>query len=377
VKQPAIRPATLADLDALVDLEKACFANDRFSRRSFRYLLSKAHASTLVAETGQDIIGYVMLLYHQGTSLARLYSLAVAAQARGQGLGRRLLEAAEEQALEQGCAYLRLEVRADNAAAQKLYASMAYQPLQVLRHYYEDAADGLRFEKRLQPRLRPTLGKVPYYRQTLDFTCGPASLLMGMGALDPRLPRDRTEEMRIWREATTIFMTSGHGGCGPYGLALSAAQRGFDVELWINQPEAPLADSVRSEDKKEVMRLVQDDMREQLRKRKVPIHTGVLNVAELRERFEQGAQLLVLISSYRIYREKFPHWVVINGFDDRFVYVHDPFVDEEKNKSETDCVNLPIAHRDFDRMAHYGRAGLRSVILIRRGKKPSPRNKAK
>ena len=40
--------------------------------------------------------------------------------------------------------------------------------------------------------------------------------------LDPGLTLDRTLELRVWREATTIFMTSGHGGCGPDGLALAA-----------------------------------------------------------------------------------------------------------------------------------------------------------
>jgi hypothetical protein len=51
--------------------------------------------------------------------------------------------------------------------------------------------------------------------------------MMAMKALDPAMELNRTLELRLWREATTIFMTSGHGGCGPYGLALSAYRRGF------------------------------------------------------------------------------------------------------------------------------------------------------
>lgn len=361
---PSLRAANLDDLDALVALEQACFSSDRFNRRSFRYLLSKARAATLVAPGEKGLLGYAMLLFHRGTSLGRLYSLAVAPAARGQGLAKRLLEAAEQRAIEQGCAYLRLEVRSDNQPAQALYRSAGYKPLQVLHDYYEDHQDGLRFEKLLLPKLRPAMGQVPYYRQTLDFTCGPAALMMAMSALDPGMLATRTLEMRLWREATTIFMTSGHGGCSPYGLALSAAQRGFAVTLWINSSEVPLADSVRREDKKEVMRLVQDDMREQLIELQVPIHQGCLNTSQLRELFSAGTQILVLISTYRIDREKSPHWVIVTGFDDRFVYLHDPFVDRDKDKSEIDCVNLPIAHADFDRMCQYGRAGLRSVILL-------------
>jgi glutamate dehydrogenase len=71
--------------------------------------------------------------------------------------------------------------------------------------------------------------------------------MMAMKALDPNLMMDRKLELRIWRESTTIFMTSGHGGCGPYGLALSAYHRGFDLEIHVNEDNVFLVDSVRIE----------------------------------------------------------------------------------------------------------------------------------
>ena len=43
------------------------------------------------------------------------------------------------------------------------------------------------------------------------------------------------------------------------------------------------------------------------------------------------------------------------GFDERFVYVHDPYVDEDENQSRVDCVNRPILKREFANMARYGR----------------------
>jgi hypothetical protein len=42
---------------------------------------------------------------------------------------------------------------------------------------------------------------------------------------------------------------------------------------------------------------------------------------------------LVLISSYRIYGERFPHWVVVTGFDAHYIYVHDPLVDVEGRRN--------------------------------------------
>ena len=93
-----IRPAALADIDALFQLELASFASDRLSRRQFRYMLTRAHAQTLIAEADTGLLGYVLVLFSRATSVARLYSIAVAGQARGQGVGRALVTAAEKAA---------------------------------------------------------------------------------------------------------------------------------------------------------------------------------------------------------------------------------------------------------------------------------------
>lgn len=363
-----IREANLQDLDALVALEEVCFATDRFSRRSFRYLLTKAKAITLVDEVDQQIRGYTMLLFNIGTSLARLYSMAVSPKHRGQRLGSTLLQAAEQEAQDHDCITLRLEVRLDNHEAIALYRKHGYKQFDVVENYYEDNMSALRFEKSLAPHLGRDLVKVPYYEQTLDFTCGPSALMMAMKSLDSDLNLTRKLELRIWRESTTVFMTSGHGGCGPYGLSLSAYRRGLDVEIYVNDESALFVDSVRNVEKKEVMRLVQEDFIDELKRLPINIKYGALSVDKLQEKFERGGIPIVLISSYRIYHEKFPHWVVVTGFDERYIYVHDPLVDREKNKTSMDCINMPILKKDFERMARYGKAGQKAALIIKKRK---------
>ena len=172
-------------------------------------------------------MGYALVLFHGRTALARLYSMAVAPEQQGRGLGRTLLQAAEVAALDGGAAVMRLEVNPSNAAAVALYRSAGYVDFGIYRAYYEDDSDALRMAHALVPRLQSIAWRVPHYRQTLEFTCGPAALMMAMKALDKRLRLDRRLELRLWRELTMIFMTSGHGGCGPHGLALAAWRRGF------------------------------------------------------------------------------------------------------------------------------------------------------
>ncbi|QIK36777.1 GNAT family N-acetyltransferase [Caldichromatium japonicum] len=359
-----IRPATLVDLDALCHLETSCFASDRITRRQFRYLLTRGHAITLLAELDGEVAGYVLVLLNRATAVARLYSIAVAPEARGRGIGRALAAAAEQAALAADRAYLRLEIRGDNLASQSLFEGAGYRRFGVLADYYEDHMEALRYEKALAPGLRSELKRVPYYRQTLDFTCGPSSLMMAMQSLRPNLELNRTLELRIWRESTTIFMTSGHGGCGPLGLALAAKARGFAAEVYVNDTGVPLVDSVRSPEKKEVMRLVHEDMLTEAAQRGIPIHYQTLAIPELQQRWDAGTVPLVLISSYRIYGERFPHWVVITGFDEHFVYVHDPYVDTASGKTVLDSIDMPIQRDEFSRMARYGRVRLQAALLI-------------
>ncbi|PXB97623.1 GNAT family N-acetyltransferase, partial [Pseudomonas aeruginosa] len=123
-----LRPAGVDDLSALVELENRCFDYDRLSRRNFQWMLTRAHASLTVAEGDGGVLGYALVLFHEGTSLARLYSIAIDPRARGIGLGQKLLEAAEQAARDNDRAYMRLEVRPDNRGAIALYERNGYRP---------------------------------------------------------------------------------------------------------------------------------------------------------------------------------------------------------------------------------------------------------
>lgn len=360
-----IRGAQLDDVPRLLELEAASFEDDRINRRQYRHLITRANASVRVA-VGADgvLVGSVVVLFSRSTATARIYSVAVAPEQRGKGLGRALVEAAEAEAWANERAWLRSEIRRDNEGSIRLFESLGYRRFGEYADYYADHMSAWRYEKAIDTRLRPELARVPYYRQTLDFTCGPAALIMAFKALDSTLAPDRTLELRLWREATTIFMTAGHGGCGPHGLALAASRRGFDVALHVSSQGGLMLGSVRSAEKKEVMALVQADMEREVEERGIPVEYGRLATDTLERRFRQGAIPLVLISSWSIYGTRAPHWVVVTGFDDHFVYVNDPYIDEAEGEVASDSINMPIGRSQFERMARYGRKGLQAVVFI-------------
>ncbi|HEX6141552.1 MAG TPA: GNAT family acetyltransferase [Geminicoccaceae bacterium] len=79
----------------------------------------------LVALDGERVIGTVMAGYdgHRGW----LYAVAVHPEARRTGVGRRLVEAAEDRLRGRGCIKLNLQVRAGNDAAAAFYEALGYE----------------------------------------------------------------------------------------------------------------------------------------------------------------------------------------------------------------------------------------------------------
>ncbi|MBD9356459.1 GNAT family N-acetyltransferase/peptidase C39 family protein [Methylomonas albis] len=360
----AVRPAQSADLEGLVALENASFATDKLSRRSFRHWLSSEHRALLVAEWAGLVAGYILIIYHPGTRLARIYSLAVSPQLRGYGIAKSLMLAGEQAARDDGRLYLRLEVSVDNTPAIRLYEALGFQKFGMYRDYYQDHKDALRYQKRIRRyRDTPQHRSVHWLRQTTPFTCGPAALMMAMHALNKSYLPSREQEIELWREATTIFMTSGHGGCHPIGLALAAKRRQFAVEVWINQTGSLFIDGVRSEDKKQIVELVDTCFKREAVEQGVAIHYTNVTQNDLIAAFEAGAIPLILISTYSMDRKKVPHWVVMSGFDKDCLYMHDSDPDDGR-QNELDCQFIPIAREDFERMSCFGKSRLRTAVIV-------------
>jgi len=359
-----IRDADMDDLQHLIDIENTCFTSDILSRRSFQRFIRAGSHDLLVAQTEGEVVGYVLALYRTGTSLARLYSIAVLPHHQGKGIAGQLIKAAEQAGRDEHCAFMRLEVNVNNDSAINLYTRLGYHSIGHIANYYDDGSDALRMEKRiLAGRQRKDI-RAPYYEQTTDFTCGPAALMMAMKTLTPRYKMSRGEELQIWREATTIFMTSGHGGCSPHGLALSAWQRGFRVKLYINQGGVPFIDSVRDPDKKAVIELVHADFMSRIKQTDVMLRVQDISPEELQKILSSGHAIVALISTWRLNRNKAPHWVFVAGADEHFVYINDPDLADNAWQTQTDYIQVPISIPEFINMACFGQRKLRCLLIL-------------
>ena len=359
----SFRVATTDDIAALTAIENASFPGDRLNSRRFRHFIRSSHSELWLSDCDGVIEAYILVLYHRGTSLARLYSIAVAGAARGKGLARQLLEKAEAQSAERGVFFMRLEVRQDNQAALKLYESTGYRRIRELPGYYDDGAAGWRLEKHLGSG-KAVPEKLPFYAQTTPFTCGPSALLMALRSLKPDVDMSRLQELNLWREATTIYLTTGHGGCSAQGLALAANARGVDASIWVSDLSVPFIDGVRNAHKREVLTLVSDDFANRCHVQGITTEVSQFTTDALRGALESGKRILLLISTYRMNRNKAPHWVWLVAMDDEFAYINDPDVDDGLDQAATDNIYVPVSLNNLAAMCQYGSRRYMAAVLL-------------
>lgn len=132
-----LRPATPADLDAIMALEHASFPTDAWSADTMASELTSPHNVYLVDEHDGAVIGYGGVRALQGGADADIQTIALDPGHRGQGRGRALLRALIAEGKTRGARELFLEVRADNPAAEGLYLSEGFTELGRRPRYYQ------------------------------------------------------------------------------------------------------------------------------------------------------------------------------------------------------------------------------------------------
>ncbi|MGY4858014.1 tRNA (adenosine(37)-N6)-threonylcarbamoyltransferase complex transferase subunit TsaD [Cryobacterium sp. AP23] len=135
-----LRRATAADVDAIMLLETSIFENDAWSTEMMARDVDDPGCYYLVAfppDTPGHIVAYAGLQAAPRSPESDIQTIAVAAEARGQGLGRVLMLTLINEARKRGARETFLEVRADNPGAQHLYRSLGFEDLGVRRGYYQ------------------------------------------------------------------------------------------------------------------------------------------------------------------------------------------------------------------------------------------------
>jgi len=135
-----VRPATEADVDAIVASEADNLGRDAWSPR----LVAEGVAGRLptvhylVAEQDGVVVGHAVASVV--ADVAELQRIAVAEDVRRRGVGAALLAEVVALAVRQGADQLLLEVRQDNTAALGFYAAHGFVEVDRRLRYYRDGA---------------------------------------------------------------------------------------------------------------------------------------------------------------------------------------------------------------------------------------------
>jgi [ribosomal protein S18]-alanine N-acetyltransferase len=141
--QPAApRPMRWWDVERLLPLEQELFGPDAWAAETWWGELAQPGRSYVVVDGSVSpdgsLEGYAGVLVNGAD--ADVMTVAVSPDRQGAGLGRLLLDRLVDLAAAQGAHQLLLEVRADNAAAQRLYARSGFERIAVRRGYYRTDA---------------------------------------------------------------------------------------------------------------------------------------------------------------------------------------------------------------------------------------------
>ena len=138
---PRVRRATMADVPALADIERACFGRDA-ADDVLAAELTRGWARVRVAELpGDGVVGFI-----DGWMVAdefEVHFVATRPAWQRRGLASRLLDHLLAEVFAEGARASVLEVRRSNTPAQALYRSRGFEVVADRRGYYDDGEDAL------------------------------------------------------------------------------------------------------------------------------------------------------------------------------------------------------------------------------------------
>lgn len=144
-----IRHAEDSDIRNLVCLENECFRTyykeHRFSEAEFIDYLYKKQTILLAAILNSSVIGYVAGSVKTSRSqlLARLDSIAVFPKFRRKGVGKQLMQSFVEEAKQQTCKRIILEIAAINENGILFFSRLGFRRIRRLPEYYGEGLDGV------------------------------------------------------------------------------------------------------------------------------------------------------------------------------------------------------------------------------------------
>lgn len=143
-----LEPARLNDAPRLAAMSRALVESGlrpAWGAERIGWHVRHPESMVLTARSDRTIAGFAIMRY--ADEIAHLNLLAVDPAHRRRGIARRLVTWLEETALTAGTFIVRLELRAQNSAAQDFYRALGYREVGHVPGYYQGIEAAIRMER--------------------------------------------------------------------------------------------------------------------------------------------------------------------------------------------------------------------------------------
>jgi predicted double-glycine peptidase len=167
-------------------------------------------------------------------------------------------------------------------------------------------------------------GEVPMYQQSFGYSCGPASLIMVMSAIDGDLKLNEELEISVWDDANLVESRA----TSSYGLALAAVKRGFRAKVYTDGDGIGFAGRLKAHFPQIDIRRMDDlFQRKKLQAREMGVEEvrKTATLIDMDNELKKGYHPIVLVSTRLMWEVRpIPHWIVIISIDERNVTIQNP-----------------------------------------------------
>jgi [ribosomal protein S18]-alanine N-acetyltransferase len=150
-----ISRATADHIQVLFEIEQKCFpGKTSYSKQQLRHLALHANSTCLVEGQDGAVRAFVIVTYRRGSLTGHIETIDVDPAFQNQGIGLKLLRAAEADMRQRGMHWSQLEVSEGNKAALELYRKAGYKFKEKIEGYYKYEHNGSRNAIRMVKALK-------------------------------------------------------------------------------------------------------------------------------------------------------------------------------------------------------------------------------
>jgi hypothetical protein len=270
-----------------------------------------------------------------------------------------LMAAAEQLAWESGCIVVKRESMAEPSALSSPPPGYVRVEAPQIAAPIPDPAPSVPAAL-FRWRTPSSRRRVPYMRQTTDFTCGAAALSMVLAHLNLIDQPTRALELDLWRQATTVV------ACDPYGLAVAAAGHGLRPAVTVSVDDALFLEGLRTEQERDLRRFIQGNFRTLADRAGIRPELRTFAADDLREVITSGGLAIVLVDELLVHGAACPHWILVHGIEGEFFIAHDPWTELSQGETWVDGYDVPLSATALERIAWTGDPPYRAMLAFSR-----------